>query len=98
MNRWKYDPVKDKINSCKNVFDGFISDIVCKSRGLGLAWIRSAVGQEVRNIFDRNEKYLFVLNEKYLFALTDKCLFTLAKKLLVFTFSTYMYQISFHAT
>ena len=54
---------------CNNLFDGFISDIVCKFSGLGLAWIRSALGQEVRNIFDRTEKYLFALAEKYLFTL-----------------------------
>ena len=35
-----------------------------------LAWAESgAVGQEVRNIFDRTEKYLFALAEKYLFTL-----------------------------
>ena len=31
-----------------------------------------AVGQEVRNIFDRVEKYLFALTERYLFALTHR--------------------------
>ena len=56
-----------------------------------LAWAESgAVGQEVRNIFDRTEKYLFALTQKYIF--------TLAKKLLVFRFSSKSVSINFHTT
>ena len=56
-----------------------------------LAWAESgALGQEVRNIFDRTEKYLFALTQKYIF--------TLAKKLLVFRFSSKSVSINFHTT
>ena len=56
-----------------------------------LAWAESgAVGQEVRNIFDRTEKYLFALTQKYIF--------TLAKKLLVFRFSSIFVCLNLHTT
>ena len=43
-----------------------------------------AVGQEVRNIFDRAEKYLFALTERYLFADAKKFLFSLTHRNMCF--------------